>query len=473
MRTDTSVTTISAPTVTSLPERPARLPPGLVIAAPASGSGKTTFTLGLLRALRARGVSVGSLKVGPDYIDPAYHSAAGGRPCFNLDLWAMRTATQDAALEFAARDAQLLVAEGVMGLFDGARIAPGVTEAATADAAARLGWTVILVVDASGMAGSAAALVSGFARYRDDVRIGGIVFNRVGGQRHADLLREACAPLGIPVFGCLGRDAALALPDRHLGLVQAVEHPELEAFLNQAAAAVSDSVDIDGLLCAAAGGTDRLAHADEEAVGAPVPPLGQRIAVAQDAAFGFAYEQWLIAWRRLGAEVLPFSPLASQGPDPSADAVFLPGGYPELHAGRLAACDAFIKGLRDAASKGSFVYGECGGYMVLGNSLVDADGAAHAMAGLLPVSTSFAEPKLTLGYREVGLASSSVLGRAGTRFRGHEFHFARVIHEPGVETTGRPAFSDCLTAAGDGLGPTGSARGNVVGSFVHLVDLRC
>ncbi|MGI9336398.1 MAG: cobyrinate a,c-diamide synthase, partial [Gammaproteobacteria bacterium] len=197
----------------------------------------------------------------------------------------------------------------------------------------------------------------------------------------------------------------------------------------------------------------------------PVPAIGQRIAVAHDAAFGFAYEHWLATWRGLGVELRPFSPLAGEGPDPNADAVFLPGGYPELHAGRIAACSAFIEGLRNAAAAGTFIYGECGGFMTLGETLIDADGVVHAMAGLLPVSTSFATPRLTLGYRQVRLAAASVLGERNAPLRGHEFHFARVERE-----SGEKAFSECTSAAGVSLGPAGCARGNTVGSFIHLID---
>ena len=217
---------------------------GFVIAAPASGSGKTTITLALLRHLRDAGVRVASLKVGPDFIDPAFHAAASGRPCFNLDPWAMRASTFAAAIAAASREADLVIAEGVMGLFDGATAHEG----STADVAAVTGWPVLLVVDAGAMAASAAAVVHGFAGFRSDIDIAGVVFNRVGSDRHAELLREASANTGVPVLGALRRDPALSLPDRHLGLVQASEHPDLEGFLNHAADRVSAAFDIDALM---------------------------------------------------------------------------------------------------------------------------------------------------------------------------------------------------------------------------------
>lgn len=436
---------------------------GLVVAAPASGSGKTTLTLALLRHLRDAGVRVASLKVGPDYIDPAFHAAASGRPCFNLDPWAMRAPTIAAVLAAASRDTELVIAEGVMGLFDGATAHEG----STADVAAATGWPVLLVVDAGAMAASAAAVVQGFASFRRDVEVAGVVFNRVGSDRHAELLVEACARTGRPVLGCLRRDAALALPDRHLGLVQASEHPHLERFLEHAAHRVATSIDIDALM-------KLPRHARPEAAvpvpqGArppgPLPVLGQRIAVACDRAFAFAYPLVLEGWRRAGAEVSTFSPLADEAPALHADAVYLPGGYPELHAARIAAARRFRSGLRAAAVRGAAVYGECGGYMVLGESLVDAEGQAHAMAGLLPVSTTFAERRLTLGYRSALTLAGGPLGTEGAPFRGHEFHYARVLREEGAE-----ALFRCVDARGRDLGPAGRRVATVMGSFVHLVD---
>ena len=438
---------------------------GVVVAAPASGSGKTTVTLALLRCLRERGVRVGSLKVGPDYIDPAFHTAASGRACLNVDPWAMRDATVTAAVGAAAEDAELVVAEGVMGLFDGATVHEG----STADVAAAIGWPVVLVVDASAMAASAAAVVHGFASYRADVDVASVIFNRVGSDRHAELLVEATAGTGIPVLGCVRRDSALALPDRHLGLVQASEHPDLERFLVDAARAVGREVDVDALLHLARsvpGATAAKAGAGEPGgLAVSLPVLGQRIAVARDEAFAFAYPLVLEGWRQAGAEVLPFSPLADEGPSASADAVYLPGGYPELHAGRLAAAGRFMSGLRAAADRGAVIYGECGGYMVLGESLVDADGEAHAMAGLLPVATTFAERGLTLGYRVAHTLAGGALGHAGAGFRGHEFHYARLLREDGDE-----ALFRCADARGRDLGPTGRRIGRIMGSFVHLID---
>ena len=440
-------------------------PPGLLIAAPASGSGKTTLTLALLRHLRNRGVPVASVKVGPDYIDPGFHRAASGRPCRNLDGWAMRPQTLAAALAAAAEGAELILGEGVMGLFDGAPVgdASGLAAGSTAQLAALTGWPVALVVDCQGMAASVAAMARGFAGFHPAVPLAGVILNTVASARHEGLLRAACEGAGVEVFGALRRDAALARPSRHLGLVQAAEDPELETFLEAAAAAAAAQLDVAALRAAAR--PARLALTG--AAAPPIAPPGQRIAVAADVAFAFAYPLVLEGWRDAGAEVVTFSPLADEAPDASASAVYLPGGYPELHAGRLAAAARFFGGLEAAAARGAAVYGECGGYMVLGRGLEDAGGARHAMAGLLPLESSFKAPQRHLGYRRATLLAPGPLGPAGTAFRGHEFHYARVLGEEGPAAT---ALFRAISAGGDDCGLAGQRRGNVVGSFLHLID---
>ena len=365
-------------------------PPAVIIGAPASGQGKTVFTLGLLRHLANAGVATASAKVGPDYIDPAFHAVATGRPCINLDLWAMRPETMDMARALLAEGAERIVCGGVMGLCDGAVTGEG----STAHLAEVSGWPVILIVDAAAQAASAAAVVRGFATHRPGVTVAGVVFNRVGSDAHAAILREACAASvpEVAVLGCLPRHADLTLPERHLGLVQATEHADLERLLDGAAALLAAHVDIDALLRLARPWRGAAEGSGEAAAGeaAPVPPLGTRIAVASDAAFAFRYPLVLEGWRRRGAEMTFFSPLADEAPDPAADAVYLPGGYPELHAAKLAANTRFLNGLAAAAGRGAAVFGECGGYMVLGDGLIDGAGARHAMAGLLPLVTSFA-----------------------------------------------------------------------------------
>ena len=427
--------------------------PGLIIAAPASGSGKTTVTLGLLRALRDSGVKVSSFKVGPDYIDPAFHAAASARPCHTLDPWAMTAGGMAAGLRQASESAELVVGEGVMGLFDGASDGTG----STADLAASLGLPVVLVVDVAAQAGSAAALVHGFTDYRSDIDLAAVIFNRVGGPSHIETLRRACEPLDVTIAGYLPRRAELALPDRHLGLVQAAEIPALEEFLAAAAAAMREHLDVEAL--------SDLARSPVLSKRSPksVPALGGRIALASDLAFSFRYPHVLEDWRRQGAEIVPFSPLADEVPDAAADAIYLPGGYPELHAGRLAANEKFLGGLRQAAERAD-IFGECGGYMVLGEGLVDEAGERHAMAGLLPLESSFAERRLHLGYRDVKTVADGPLGPSGSRFRGHEFHYVTILKEQG-----EAALFTARDASGRDLGSLGRRQGRVSGSFVHLI----
>jgi cobyrinic acid a,c-diamide synthase len=418
---------------------------GLILAAPSSGSGKTTVTLGVLRALARAGVPVRGAKSGPDYIDPRFHAAATGVPCVNLDAWAMAPAR----LRALAAGPGLLVIEGAMGLFDGA---PPEGRGATADLARTLGLPVVLVVDAARMAQSVAPLVAGFAGHDARVRVTGVILNRVGSARHEAMLRAALAPVGLPVLGAVPRDAGLAHPSRHLGLVQAGERPDLEVFLDAAAAVMAARVDLDAL----------------RSLAAPLPPVppvaprvdppAQRIAVAGDAAFAFAYPHLLADWRAAGAEVVPFSPLADDAV-PVADLVILPGGYPELHAGRIAGAARFMDSLRKTAET-SAIYGECGGYMVLGKALTDADGVSHPMAGLLDLATSFADRRLHLGYRTVTAQGGPFPGT----WAAHEFHYATTVHARGA-----PLFA-ARDAEGTALPPMGLRVGRVAGSFAHLID---
>jgi cobyrinic acid a,c-diamide synthase len=404
---------------------------------------------------------VGSFKVGPDYLDPMFHSSATARPCFNLDSWAMRLETLAGLGDTTGRDTDLVLGEGVMGLFDGAADSQG----STADLASLFDLPVILVVDARGMGASVAALVEGFTRHRDDVEVAGVIFNRVASERHAAVLRRACDDrFAQPVLGCLPTDPRLQVPSRHLGLVQAGELQALEDFLDGAAEVIAEVVDLDRL--------KRLMRPFGLGMygppARPLRPLGQRIAIASDRAFAFAYPAIVEGWRHAGAELAPFSPLADEAPDPAADAVYLPGGYPELHAATLASNGAFLAGLRASAARGAFVYGECGGFMVLGETLVDQAGDRHRMAGLLPVNTSFAAPRRHLGYRRIRLLQPSPLGRAGTTFRGHEYHYASLIEAHG-QAGAEPLFS-ATDARHQPLGLLGAQRGAVAGSFIHLID---
>ena len=427
---------------------------GIILAAPASGSGKTVLCAGLLAHFRKGARAVQAFKAGPDYIDPGYHRMASGRDCVNLDPWGMRPETLARRVAALCSGADLVIGEGVMGLFDGARDGTG----STADLAARLGLPVVLVVDARGQGASVAALAEGFVNHRADVTVAGVILNRVAGAAHERMLRNALDARSITVFGAVPKTDTLGLPSRHLGLVQACESEG--GWLESAAEIVALSIDTDAL-----GTLARPLAAGPTGPGAAIPPLGQRIAVARDEAFGFCYDAVMEDWRAAGAEIMPFSPLADEAPGVDADAVYLPGGYPELHAGRIAGNRRFLDGLRGAAGRGAVLFGECGGYMVLGRGLTDADGHRHAMASLLPLETSFQERRLALGYRRARLASDGPLGKAGTAYSGHEFHYCRTVSAD----TDRPLFA-ASDATGAPLGHAGTSVGAVSGSFIHLID---
>ncbi len=426
--------------------------PGLLVASPMSGSGKTTFTLGLLRALKQRGTAVAPGKAGPDYIDPAFHSAASDTACLNYDPWAMRPELLLA--QAATAGERLLVVEAMMGLFDASADATG----SAADLAALLQLPVVLVVNCARLSHSVAALVHGFCSFDPRIAVAGIILNNVGSDRHEAMLRDALATQDATVFGVLRRQDDLVLPERHLGLVQAEEHGSLERFIDQAARLVEHGCDLDALVTVGHS-SDTVCQASP--VDALSPP-GQRVAVARDRAFAFSYEHLLRGWQSQGAQIDFFSPLADEGPPVDSDAVYLPGGYPELHAGRIAAAGSFRQSMARAARLGVPIYGECGGYMVLGEGLIDAAGNRHAMLGLLPLTTSFAEPRLHLGYRRLAARPGFFWNQP---LSGHEFHYASVV----AEGAGDRLF-DVEDARGVALQSAGLRGGSVAGSFMHVID---
>ena len=393
--------------------------------------------------------------MGPDYIDPAFHTAASGRVCFNLDLWGMRTRTVESNLNTVVPDVDLVIGEGVMGLFDGASGGGG----STVDVAVALDIPVVLVVDASGQATSAAALVHGFDTFDSRLKLAGVIFNRIGGPKHREILQSAMASRGTKVFGFIPRHESLTLPERHLGLVQALENSELEGFLDSAAEFVAEHVDLEALEKIGS-----ISVTEPKTNHPPLRPLGQKMAVARDQAFAFAYPHVLDGWQNQGAELTLFSPLADEAPQ-ACDAIYLPGGYPELHAGKLASNANFLNSIRSCARENLTIFGECGGYMVLGQGLVDADNKRHEMAGLLPLETSFADRRLHLGYREVRLKNDHALGAKGSLFRAHEFHYATITREEGDE-----ALFIGNDSEGNSLGTFGHRIGAVAGSFIHLID---
>ena len=439
----------------------------LIVAAPRSGSGKTMVALSLIGALSRRRMAVRGLKGGPDYIDAAFLAAASGAPAHNLDTWAMPPGLLDAVAQQAAEEADVLVIEGAMGLFDGIGGAPG-RSGSTADLARRLHLPVLLVVDVSGQSQSAAAVVRGFTSYDPALRIAGVVLNRVGSERHLNLVRDAIKSAGVAVLGALPRDETLHMPERYLGLVQAAEHGDLPARLKRIAEASERHLDVDSIIQIAS--RPLIPAQAGIPTGSPLsrgrtdlPPPGQCIALAQDAAFSFVYAHLVEGWRRAGAQIMRFSPLADEGPAECCDCCWLPGGYPELFAPALAAAQRFREKLKEFA-KTRRVHGECGGYMVLGQGLEDAQGNRQAMVGLLGHATSFATRKLHLGYREARLLCDSAIGRLGTVVRGHEFHYA-TLTDAGKDDP----FVEMRDGEGRPLGHDGGRRGRVTGSFFHVI----
>ncbi|TQS72891.1 cobyrinate a,c-diamide synthase [Rhodobacteraceae bacterium] len=430
-------------------------PPGLIISATGSGVGKTTLSLGLMRALGRQGQVVQPFKGGPDYIDPGFHTAATGRRSINLDSWAMPRAMVGGLLS-AAEGADLCVLEGAMGLFDGVAMPGQWGTGAVADMAAQLGWPVVLVIDVSGQAQTAGAVARGFAEMRTDVTIAGVVANKVASPRHAALVDQGLAQAGVKCLGHLPRMKGLEMPERHLGLVQAQEHERLDAMIEAMADFVAQNLDLAQIL-AAAGPTRR-------PVGrAHIRPPGQRIALAQDRAFSFVYPHLVQGWQAAGAEIIPFSPLADEGPDPTADICWLPGGYPELYAGALAGAQQFKARLRAFASHNR-VHGECGGYMAMGTALIDKDGVRHEMAGLLGLVSSYHKRKMHLGYRRAQLLQSLPGYGAGATLAGHEFHFSSVLEQPDAP------LAHVVDANGAVVAETGGCRGLASGSYFHLIS---
>jgi len=429
---------------------------GFIVAAPQSGAGKTTVTIGLQRAFARRGMAVSGAKCGPDYIDPAFHAAATGRPSINLDGFAMPAAMLRGLAAEVARDVDLVVAEGAMGLFDGARSDD--RSGAPADIARTLAWPVLLVVDASAAAQSVAAVAHGFATFPGAPHVAGIIANRIASDRHAEMVADGFARIGLPLLGMIRRDDRMRMPSRHLGLVQAGETVDLDATIDAIADAVTERCDLDAI-----GGAAGI-MLDVPSPAPTISPPGQRIAVARDSAFAFFYPHMARWWRAAGAELHFFSPLADEAPPTGCDACWLPGGYPELHGGKLAANRTFLDGLRGFATDRP-IHGECGGYMVLGRTIEDAEGVKHEMAGLLPVDTSVAKKRMTLGYRRAVLRQDVAFATARQPLQGHEFHYATIV---AGQDEGEP-FADIFDAEGNALPVAGHRAGGVTGSFFHLI----
>lgn len=435
----------------------------MVIAAAGSGSGKTTVALALMAALRRRGRAVAPFKVGPDFIDPGHHAAACGRPSRNLDGWMLDRETSRGIFARGATDAEVAVVEGVMGLFDGY---DGRSEAgSTAQMAKWLDLPVLLVVDARSMARSAAALVQGFERFDPDLRFAGVLFNRIGSPRHLAHLREALeGHVRMPCLGGLLRDERLRMPERHLGLVTAEDHPLDRAALDTLADWIEAGCDLDSLVAGMEPVTASPSPWPHPAAG-PSPAKGRaRIGVARDRAFCFYYPENTELLEMAGAEVVWFSPLEARFLPGDLDGLYLGGGYPELHAAALSDNAALREQVARASRDGMPIYGECGGFMYLCRALEDADGVRHPMAGCFPFVARMTPRLRSLGYREARLERDTLLGPAGRTLRGHEFHYSELAAvDPAIPTAYR------VTGRGDAAGrEEGYLVHNTLGSYLHL-----
>ncbi|MGH7389787.1 MAG: cobyrinate a,c-diamide synthase [Candidatus Rokuibacteriota bacterium] len=436
----------------------------LVIGGTGSGVGKTTVTLGLLAAWRRRGLAAQAFKVGPDFIDPGFHALATGRPSYNLDGWMCGRERVLETVVTRSAGADVAVVEGVMGCFDGAD-ATG-DAGSTAEVAKWLGAPVVLVIDASAQARSAAAVVRGFERFDPELRVAAVIANRVGGAAHgrmiAAAIRGSCA--ADPV-GAIPRDDAIAVPERHLGLVTASEAPLTADRLDHLADLIEASIDVDRLLALAeplsSAGVAAAADPESGLGGDHRGPLRARIAVARDAAFQFYYPDNLERLAAAGAALTFWSPLADLVPD--ADGFYIGGGYPELHARTLAANAEALRAIAERAAAGTPIYAECGGLMYLAESLEDMDGVAHRMAGVLPAAVRMSRRRSTLGYRAVRFTTGTPLAPAGSAARGHEFHHSTLDPVP-------PSVTRAYSIAGrEGESRTeGYLLGRALLSYVHL-----
>jgi cobyrinic acid a,c-diamide synthase len=428
-----------------------RVIPRIVVAGTSSGAGKTTVASGLIGALRARGRVVQGFKVGPDYIDPSYHALASGRPGRNLDAFLSGPELIAPLFRHGGRGADIAVIEGVMGLFDGASGQGELTS--TAHVAKLLAAPVMLVVDGSAMARSAAAIVHGFMSFDPELTVAGVVFNRVGSDGHEQLLREAVEPLGIPVLGALHRNEKISAPERHLGLVPAGERePRAATALTALKDAIARALDLEAI--------ERLARAAPELPGAAWSPEADavtpaRIAIARGPAFSFHYEESLELLRGAGAELLPFDPVADETLPDGTGALILAGGFPEIFGEELAANASLRAEVRALAAAGRPVLAECGGLLYLLDTL---DG--HPMCGVIGGDGRMAG-RLSLGYRDAEAATATPWLAAGERVRGHEFHYSAVE----TPTPAAPAWQ--LSARGT-TRPEGIVAGSVQASYLHV-----
>lgn len=440
--------------------------PRIVIAAVSSGSGKTTVVTGILSALRQRGIKVQSYKIGPDYIDPGYHKLASGRAAHNLDSWLMPAEKLKEVLARTADDADIAVIEGVMGLYDGGR--KGVSS--TAEIAKLLDAPVLLVIDSKSMGASAAAIALGFRQYDPDVKLAGVILNRLGSPTHKTMIESAMSAIGMKVYGAVRRDDSLVMPERHLGLLPVEENSEQEV-IDRMGQAIGSQVDLDSILNLAKENAELNVDIDTELNAVPVKRKA-RIAVAKDDAFSFYYPESLRVLEKFGAEIVTFSPLMDKEL-PACDGVILGGGFPEMFADKLQSNVTMIESIRRAADANKPIYAECGGFMYLTEGLIDFGGKFHEMCGIIPCRVQMNNKLQMVGYVEAEIALDTVLGEKGAKIKGHEFHFSSEIVEEENDMQGFTRAFTFTRMRNNATYSAGFARGNILGSYLHLHFLGC
>ncbi|MGB1361060.1 MAG: cobyrinate a,c-diamide synthase [Alphaproteobacteria bacterium] len=431
----------------------------ILIGGVSTGSGKTIITASILRALRNRGLKVSGGKVGPDYIDPKFHAVGSGDFALNLDGWAMSDETLNRNLAtLEQRGSDITIIEGVMGLFDGASDG----SSSSAEIAKKLNLPVILCLDVFGQSSSISAIVKGFDSLDKDIKISGIILTKVGSDKHYQILKDSLAKHlpHIPLIGGLFRNDIFEIKSRHLGLTtpHPDNHTELNAVLDECAKVVEQQLDLNKLIEIAkpssATMNDKIA----------VPPFAKHISIAYDEALSFFYPYIVQQWKSLGIEVSFSSYLRNDPVDEKADAIYLCGGYPELYLDKLVKGTDFKDSVLKHADKGTFIFGECGGFMALGKSITDKDGKKYETLGLLDLETSFEKRKLQLSYRHMELLNDCNLGKKGDVYKGHEFHYSTIIHQ-----SGEPLFK-VKDASNGQMQDVGLINGNVAGSYMHLIE---
>ncbi len=431
--------------------------PRVVIAATKSGSGKTTIVTGLLAALRQKGVKVQPYKVGPDYIDPGYHKLASGQSSHNLDSWLMPMDTMVEVFANSASKAELAIIEGVMGLYDGG--SKGISS--TAEIAKSLNAPVVLVLDCKSMGASAAALALGFKMYDKDVKLAGVILNRLGSDNHERIIREALDELGIPVVGAVRRDDSLVMPERHLGLLPVEENQEQE-IINRMGAAMASQIDVDEIIRI---GNNASTMKLMESPGDEGKKKRVCIGVARDEAFSFYYPESIRVLEEKGAEIVEFSPLNDKEL-PVVDGLIFGGGFPEMFADKLSSNKSIIDSVRKAAEEGMPIYAECGGFMFLSRAMEDFEGRVFPMCDILPCRVKMNRRLQMVGYVSAELQTDGILGKKGDVIKGHEFHFST---EDGEEDGGETRRAFEFTRSRNGSQYYGGySKGNVLGSYLHM-----